>query len=542
MSRRLPFLVILLGSALLLLRVLVFAGQHGGIEHDSGWFLGVARNLAEHGIYASYTNTIPDREEPGVGQSIHGRPSVQDEHGYTYFPAGDSVGPAYTIPEALIIRIFGNGLWQYRLWPLLTFTILLLLASAVIWKIGGTWGVLLFQVWLWLVPNVYLIFAFEAFSEPIATMYLLLGIVCYALSFEKKTTHRTTLMAAFGVLAGLAVLTKTVALMSAAMAAPLFLWELIEYRKEWRKVMLRWAIFAAAALAPFVLFELYRFIALTSQFGMEGWYAANKDFVLHFDRASNSGLPQDWHLVISKLKMWNHAGIRAWVAPAVVIWTMMLLGPVLVMPRLPKPDQKLLRGLLCGTLCTFVWFIVLDQNARMRYGWIGLMFSMILLCAIAGFAMTGFWKHKRTKWISAACLLFVLVGMEPAAVYPQFFLTPEMEVQWKMLPTAGPMETLPHVPVFSLEDQTDMARYIQTSLAPNDRIHYLGGLLVTEMAAISGRVFYPIGRYEFNKGNPDGGRSFVILGPYQRGPLSADVDKCEGSVHENASYQLCLLP
>src|SRR3990170_7616752 len=90
--------------SLFLLRSIFFAANYGGIEHDSGWYLGVARNLAQRGIYASYTNTIIP-EEQGDYPSIHGRFSVQDENGYSYFPAGVTVGPGYIIPEAILLKI-----------------------------------------------------------------------------------------------------------------------------------------------------------------------------------------------------------------------------------------------------------------------------------------------------------------------------------------------------------------------------------------------------------------------------------------------------
>ena len=92
-----------------LFRVIFFASEFGAVEHDSGWYLGVARNLAQRGIYASYTNTI--REE-GIGAqpSIHGRFSVQDNNGYSYFPAGVTAGPGYVIPQAILLKILSNFL------------------------------------------------------------------------------------------------------------------------------------------------------------------------------------------------------------------------------------------------------------------------------------------------------------------------------------------------------------------------------------------------------------------------------------------------
>ncbi len=55
---------VLLITGLLVARIILFVGNYAGIEHDSGWQLGLAKNLAHRGIYASYVNTIG---EEGVG-------------------------------------------------------------------------------------------------------------------------------------------------------------------------------------------------------------------------------------------------------------------------------------------------------------------------------------------------------------------------------------------------------------------------------------------------------------------------------------------
>ena len=69
---------------LFLFRVVWFAANFGSIEHDSGWFLGVAKNLANRGIYASYINTV-EVEGAGVYPSLRRGLSIQDEKGFSCF-------------------------------------------------------------------------------------------------------------------------------------------------------------------------------------------------------------------------------------------------------------------------------------------------------------------------------------------------------------------------------------------------------------------------------------------------------------------------
>src|SRR3990167_7690110 len=145
MVKKVNYIFVLLMVLPFLLRSVFFATHIGGVEHDSGWYLGVARNLAQRGIYASYTNTVTEAMK-GTYPSIHGRVSVQDDNGFVYFPAGVTVGPGYIIPEALILKLFGYGWWQFRAWPLLAFMGLLILTFLIIWQVGGLLALILFQL------------------------------------------------------------------------------------------------------------------------------------------------------------------------------------------------------------------------------------------------------------------------------------------------------------------------------------------------------------------------------------------------------------
>lgn len=213
---------ILFSTFLFLLRVILFAGSYGGVEHDSGWYLGVAKNLAENGKYASYTNTVA---QDGVGAfpSIHGRFSVQDKQGYVYFPAGVTAGPGYIIPEATILKIFGNGWWQYRAWPLLIFSLLILSLFVVIYLTGGFISLLIFQIWLWAVPQFYIAYAFEAYSETIAFFFLFLSFIFYYF-FQKRKSFSFVILS--GLFLSFSVLTKDLFLVPACAYIPLLAYEL----------------------------------------------------------------------------------------------------------------------------------------------------------------------------------------------------------------------------------------------------------------------------------------------------------------------------
>jgi hypothetical protein len=125
-----------------LIRLVVFINVYGGVEHDSGWFLGLARSLAETGRYATMVSTIAD-PTPGGHENIYGQYNVQDEQGRVYFFTESGVYGAGIIPNAIIIKLFGAGFWQYRAGPLLFFLAGLLLVSYLLYRFGGLLAILI---------------------------------------------------------------------------------------------------------------------------------------------------------------------------------------------------------------------------------------------------------------------------------------------------------------------------------------------------------------------------------------------------------------
>ncbi|NUQ65082.1 MAG: phospholipid carrier-dependent glycosyltransferase [Pirellulales bacterium] len=256
---------VLLMSLPLLARVVVFADHFGGVAQDSGWYLGVAKNLAHRGIYASYSNAIPE-EPPGAWESILGRMNVQDAAGFTYFPAGVTVGPGYVVPEAMVLSLFGDGWWQYRLWPLLTYWGMLVVLLWLAVRMGGIASAALLCLWFWFVPQLSITTAYEAYSEPAALFWLLLSVACYDRA-RRGGPRAGFFYGAAGVLLSLATLTKALAML----AAPVFfLAALVELRAGRRRLRLwitDWVLFAVGFLVPNATFSLYRYVVLVFWLG-----------------------------------------------------------------------------------------------------------------------------------------------------------------------------------------------------------------------------------------------------------------------------------
>lgn len=536
------YFVITIG--LFLSRTLIFVSQLGGIEHDSGWFLGVARNLAERGIYASYTNTIKE-EGKGAYSSIHGRFSVQDDKGFSYFPAGVTVGPGYILPEAILLKIFGYDFWQFRLWPLLTYIGLIILVFLIAYELGGLGSLILIQVWFWLAPQLTIQFSYESYGEHVALFYLLLSFYLMSLSWKKKKKY--FLYALSGFLFSITILTKYLYLIASIGFFLLALVSLIRIPKRINTLKF-WTVWLVFLALPILIFGLYEYIFIISNFGRQGWEAISKDFIQHF-KSNGSGLGLsaiDWKFVARKTTFWEEVGLMP-----ISGWVFTLMSPFIFLGY-RKQKNLILYILLFGAfLATAVWFVLLSGFGWTRHVWHGLIIGMILVTAVAG----KMWNNKKLRF--GLILLAILAFFSPRLIFnagkfeSKFFLDQKMIDRWYWTRNERGLQGLPANPILSLTDQKELKSFFENNVKSEDRIYYLGWFLVAEASPIVDKVFYTYDRYEYlQKENPQRGISYLILGPYQKGKLSI-VDRsyapskianlCDRVVFNNSSYMLCTL-
>lgn len=529
-------------------RVACFAFTCAGVEHDSGWYLGVARNLAHRGIYASYVNTI-EEETPGPHPSIHQRFSVQDADGYSYFPAGVTVGPGYVVPEAIALRLFGDGWWQYRFWPLVTYGLLIASALWLAGTLGGWLGAALLAAWLWAVPQFTIIYGYEAFAEDIALLYLLASFALFALASREKPAPR--LLLASGLFFSFAILTKQLFLLCGAAFVPFAALEL--WRGPRRAWAARWAPLAAGVVLPLAAFEAYRFFALWTRFGWEGYAAINRDIALTY-KTGGSGLgavPLPPGFFATKLRIFSDVGV-GWEH---AVWPVVLLCPLALLAGLGRSAKRMLALCYLAMLVSFAWFLALSPTGWARHAWHPLFLGMLFLCAAAARGVRAAISSRSPRAWAATLLIAVafLATFRRALVEPRFTLNDLTVTRWRAHRNDRGQQGFPSVPVFSLEDQKALVAYFRDYVTPDDRVFYFGGLLVAEMATLVDKVFYPHTRY-FRAGGPEhvAGRGLFLLGPYQTGPwslvdsghLDATINYyCGGkTLFRNASYALCELP
>lgn len=543
--RRSYFIIAFL-AFLFLLRAVVFAGQYGGMENDSGWLLGVAKNIAERGIYASSTNTVV-HEGAGAFPSIHKRFSIQDKKGYVYFPAAISVGPGYQLPEALIIKVFGNGWWQYRAWPLISFTLLFALLFYTAWRLGGYLALALFSAWLWLLPQLYIEFAYEAYAESIALMYFLAG--CLLLYWLYKTKHTLLFSGLAGILFAFSFLTKTIFLLPITGVSVFFMGDVLARRQTKRELIKKWLVFVIVFLIPILVFYLYEYGYVMSRFGASGWSAVQNDYRLEFIQAG-SGINllgqlfrQNAQLLYAKFQIWMDVGSNL----PLMFWLAFLAVPFVLLRYLRSREKSFGGALYASAAVSFLWFLFLSPDGFGRHVWQGLILAMMLLCVAAGL-MHQHYRPETKQIIWATTIGLLLVFTNYRILYPLPLLPQTVARDWLAARMARGVQGFPPSAVFPLADQKEMVGYFSRHITGNDRIYYIAGFLNAEVSALTGNILFPLARYE-KSGNTNT-KSYLITGAYERGPYSMvpanyteEVKKklCQDVVFQNASYMLCTL-
>ena len=163
-SRLVPLIVILLLTAYQLVRVIAFVNVYGGVEHDGGWALTVARDLAERGDFTTTISTIVDPSAVG-DINIDQKFDIQAPDGRIWFRTGNAIGPASIVPDALVLKIFGAGFWARGAGPLIFYTLFLLLAAYILYQLAGLWSVFLFHAFLFFYPHLSIFLSYEALGE-----------------------------------------------------------------------------------------------------------------------------------------------------------------------------------------------------------------------------------------------------------------------------------------------------------------------------------------------------------------------------------------
>lgn len=530
------YVYIAVTSLLFIVRLFLFIStQDIGIEHDSGWYLGVARNVAERGIYASYVNTVATSNKQGSFPSIHGRYSAQDANGFVYFPAGVTVGPTYILPQSLFLKIFGYGWVQYRLWPFIAFCLLVPLLFFVVLQIGSVFSLLFFQAWLWFYPQILLNQSYEALSEHIALLFLLLGFIFLQkiISHPKKIQY--LIVSALSL--GLSIQTKNVYALGIIFSVITVLYL---SKKNWGGDRLKHIVLFVFFLAlPTLLFELYRFIILFTQFGFAGYWQNNIDIKRTWESGGSGTIILKTGInprfVYNKLAVWKHLGVD----PFAFVWPL-----ILVSPFFKKKSSLLFWNLFFSTLLFFTWFSLFSSTGWFRHIFPAILMGMMLISS--GLEDLFSYSITTRKWMSLFlfCLFLshIVIGIFSSNLsIPSFNISKDRIIRLFQTPYPNKMQGPLSHPIFSKKSQSEVSYFIRNNINRSTRICFYEWALVAELPALVDRVFFPYPRCT--------NKDVLVIGPYQKGIYALKntnlsfIQKniCKKVLFSNDMYTLCAL-
>lgn len=565
-SPRKKFLLALLVTLLLtsyqLVRIIPFIAVYGGIEHDSAWSLGAARSLAERGTYTSMISTLVDPTVPG-GINIDGKFDIQDTAGRIWFRTSTSVGPASILPDALVLKLSGVSFWSLRAGPLLFYTLFLLAAAYILYQLAGLAAIVLFHAYLFFYPHLSIFLSYEALGEMPGMLYLICALIVFALAVSGQG-RRTLYFFAAGLLAGLAVASKALTLLS---ISGLLLWAGYLWWFEAKKVRFKELIWLGVGLIlPLALWELAQFAILTrlAGFGMYLRHAQQRWFGFLDE---GSGLREQSYagpeFVWRKLLLLNEIAQPQFGWTALIVMGLILGGGVYLWLGRDDRQRALLGSIWLGWLANTAWFVGLGKTGWMRHYWFGLMLAVLLLSALPPLLVYSGWlktnplayrpfgstQRQAAGILGVVWLALIGWGFARQPHVGSIFLPDEIVPYWQQrqatyfLPGAGlPWYLIPR------SDQTPIIDYIER-MPVQANVYYPANQKGAEIALQTARIFYPYSR----RGRPGlpAHPADILLIPasvltswrdpgIRAGLLGMVAQGCPRPVQENGNYKICL--
>lgn len=554
-SKSFPVILTLILTAYQLLRVIAFVNVYGGIEHDSGWALGVARALAERGSYTSMVSTVVDPTVPGdlnVDQVFE----IQAPDGGIWFQSSTAtIGPASIVPDSLVLMIFGVNFWTLRAGPLLFYTLFLLLAAWTLYQLAGMGAIVLFHVFLFSYPHLSIFLSYEGEGEMPSLVYQLAALLLFAAGVQQQNRRRWVYFLAAGLVGGLAVNAKWLALLS---IAGIILWAGWLW---WGQKQVRFwelAALGAGLILVQAVLELVQLVILTrvSSFEMYLRFIQEKPSMF-LNQGSGSGLSSSaqsgldfiWHKFFMLQEV---AHPEVWVT--VLIFAGLLLGglAMLWLWRGQSLRQNLLAPLWLGWFIQTVWFVTLSKTGWPRHFWFAMILAVLLLSIIppALLRVQGLTGSPISKWAGVGLLLLISWGVMSQPHVWSIFLPDEIVPYWQQKRADNNYEaTLPWI-IIPRAAQNEVVEYI-ARMPPEAKVYYPFNHKAAEIPPLTGRINYPLDRRRYPGVTPHPA-DILLIHPYivsawvhdpvmRQDLLNQVAQVCPQPVLKNDFYMICLV-
>ncbi len=515
-----------------LVRLLVFINTYDGVEHDSGWFLGVARSLTETGTYTSLVNTMPHPEikaGPDINQEFF---QVQDDSGRIYFFIEGTVGPTQVFADALVIKLFGSGFWQFRTASLFFYFGFLVLASWMLFLMGGFWATFLLHGVLFFYPHLSVFLGYESLGEIPMVTCVLFSFLFFAMAATSEK-YRVRYFLLSGLLAGLAVMAKVIALLS--LTSLVFLWMILFFRK---KVNLQEGIitFLGSISLPLIS-EVVQMITITRLFGFDNYLRHAQQGLNFF--VSGSGIEGEtgkgMEFLLYKTFLISEISHPNRVLSFMTLIVIAVGGMYLIWHfRKNRLYQYLATLIWGGWLIHTLWFILRAENGWVRRYWLALILGGVLLSLLWSVLLK--LAQKTPNWVTVS-LAVVLTGVIGLNLYGQkhvatFFISDHLVDDWYQKHLAAPQTQLPSIIIPRAQQNAAVVALAQVSAS--GRVFYPENYKSAELAALSGRIFYPIQQRQLMPAAPG---DVMIIGPNVispwRKPHEAPISQAEQQTFVN---------
>ena len=500
-------LLIVLLILLQMIRIVVFVSEYGGVEHDGGWALGIARSVAERGVYTSLTSTVVDPSLQ-TGFNYDDQFTVQDELGREYFFVAHTTGPGTVLPNALVFKILGVSFWSSRLASLIFFFLFLVLTAAILYFLQGLVSIIVFHLYLFFFPQLYIFLGYEAFGEMPSMVYGLTSFLLFVYATQTKKRPLIWFFAS-GILAGMAMNTRlaTIIIFSGLGVV----WLILFWQK---KTTFKNAIAViSGALLVAVLWQLIVFVSLMRVSNLQTYASHVWGRIDFFLRTVEGITPVAEGLELFLLKAiiiselsYSHLLVSLLLVVATAISGLLLIKYF----QGDSARQNLIIILSTAWLVYTIWFLNGPKNAWVRYYWYGIVWMVMILGVTFGVLIRQLRGRPNVLNIGGS-LFFALLFAFSFSQQPQalnVFITPELIEVWRQRQLTTRDTYLPWI-IVSRREQAEVAEFI-LNLPPEANVYYPEGHKTAELSFLTNRIFYTLPRRDLMGPQPS---DVVIMGP-----------------------------
>ncbi len=528
-----------------IIRIVVFASEYGGIEHDAGWALGIARQVAERGTYTTLTSTVVNPHVQ-IDFNRDNQFTIQAPDGREYFFVSHSTGPGVVLPNALVLKLFGFGFWQSRLGSLIFFCLFLILGSTILYRLQGIIAVVVFQLYLFFFPQLYIFLGYDLFGEMPSMVYILTSFILFVKATQTQDRAWRWFLVS-GILAGLSIGTRMPTLIvfgGYGILGGVLLWQ--------KKAVLKDALaLIGGVLLVIIFWQLVMFIGLMQVSDFTAYLNHVGGRFEFFFRSLKGITPtaEGLELFLLKALIISEVSYTNLLLSLVLGLTTAIGGVLLLRYTWTYVERRnMLLLLWLAWLIYTVWFLNSPKNAWTRYYWYGLIW-LVMLLAMMFAALVKQLKTKRTLFNVIGTLylsgLFLLsFSSQPQAM--TIFITPDMIEVWRQRQLTYRDTYLPWI-IVPRDEQEQVAQFIR-ELPPETHIYYPEGHKTAELSFLTNRIFYTLPRRDLMVPNPN---DVVVMGPAIISPWKKEQQQrldiletihreCPAIIWETANYIICV--